>query len=115
MLFSGPLLQAATAVVALAVGAWGFASARKDGLRFSFPKPRSTLEWILGATVTFEIAVVVYVSFRHGLDWDGLLNWEVKARYAFQNDGVIPAAYYSSETRALTHPAYPLLIPMTEL
>jgi hypothetical protein len=115
MVCSGPLLQVSTAVIAVAVGAWGFASARRDGLRFSFPKPESALQWILCAVVTFEIATIVYLSFGRGLDWDGFLNWEIKARYAFQNDGVIPATYYSSETRAFTHPGYPLLIPLTEL
>ena len=115
MLVSGPLLQVATAVIALAVGAWGWSSARKQRLRFSFPRPQNLLEWILCAAITLEIATIFYLSFSRGLDWDGFLNWEVKARYAFQNDGVIPAAYYQSETRAFTHPAYPLLVPLTEL
>jgi hypothetical protein len=115
MVCSGPRLQVATAIIAVALGAWGIVSARKDGLRFSFPKPQGALQWILCAIVTFEMATIVYLSFGRGLDWDGFLNWEVKARYAFQNDGVIPAAYYSSETRAFTHPGYPLLIPLTEL
>lgn len=115
MLFSGPPLQVATAAIALAVGAWGWMSLRKAGGGLFFPRPQNALQLILGAVVALEIAVVVYSSFGHGLNWDGLLNWEVKARYAFQNDGVIPAAYYTSETRVFTHPAYPLLIPLTEL
>lgn len=115
MLLSGPLLQGATAAIALALGGWGFTSTRKDGVRLFFPKPQSALQWILCTVVTVEIATMVYLSFGRGLDWDGFLNWEVKARYAFQNNGTIPAAYYSSETRIFTHPAYPLLIPLTEL
>ena len=115
MLVSGSLLQVLTAVIAVAVGAWGFASARQDGVRFSLPRPQSALQWILCAAVACEVVTIFYLSFGRGLDWDGFLNWEIKARYAFQNGGVIPAAYYSSETRVFTHPGYPLLIPLTEL
>lgn len=115
MFSSGPLLEVLTAGIALAVGAWGFALARKDGLRFAFPKPQGMLQLIFCSVITLEIATIIYLSCARGLDWDGFLNWEIKARYAFQNEGVIPAAYYSSETRAFTHPAYPLLIPLTEL
>jgi hypothetical protein len=115
LFLSGVPLQMFVAAAAVALATWGFASARKSRVRFSFPQPRNALEWILGGAIALEIGVMIYGSFGHGLGWDGLLNWEVKARYAFFNDGVIPAAYYSSETRAFTHPAYPLLIPMTEL
>lgn len=101
--------------VAIALGSWGFVSARRNDLRISWPQPRNALQWMLAAVIAVEIAVITYLSFRHGLNWDGLLNWEVKARYAFQNDGVVPAALYSSETRGFTHPDYPLLIPLTEL
>ncbi len=71
MLFSGPLLQVSTAAMAVAIGVWGFTSARKDDLRFFFPKPQSALQWILCAVVTFEIATIVYLSFGRGLDWMG--------------------------------------------
>ena len=62
-----------------------------------------------------EIATVFYLSFVHTLGWDGLLNWEIKARYAFANGGVLPAAYFSDTGRAFSHPEYPLAIPFTEL
>jgi hypothetical protein len=58
---------------------------------------------------------VFYLSFVHTLGWDGLLNWEIKARYAFANGGVLPAAYLSDAGRAFSHPEYPLAIPFTEL
>lgn len=115
LFLSGIPLQMFVATAAVALAAWGFASVRKRHVRFSFPKPHRALEWILGGVIALEVLVMIYGSFGHGLGWDGLLNWEVKARYGFFNDGVIPAAYYSSETRGFTHPAYPLLIPLTEL
>jgi hypothetical protein len=50
-----------------------------------------------------------------GLGWDGLFNWEIKARYAFLNGGVMPPSYYSDPSWFVTHPGYPLWIPFTEL
>ena len=52
---------------------------------------------------------------KHTLGWDGLFNWELKARYTFFNSGVLPESYYSSPGRAFSHPEYPLAIPLTEL
>src|SRR5207248_9608042 len=69
----------------------------------------------LGIFVFLEIAIVFYLSFVHTLGWDGLLNWEIKAHYAFANGGVIPATYFSDSGRAFSHPEYPLAIPFTEL
>ncbi len=115
LFLSGLPLQLSVAATAVALARAGFASVRKEHGRLVFPKPRNALEWSLAGAIALEIVVLIYSSFGHGLGWDGLLNWEVKARYAFFNDGVLPAAYYSSETRAFTHPAYPLFIPMTEL
>jgi hypothetical protein len=77
-------------------------------------KPR-WFEVVLTAVITIEIAIVFYLSFVHTLGWDGLLNWEIKAHYAFANRGVLPAAYFSDTGRAFSHPEYPLAIPFTEL
>ena len=49
------------------------------------PRP---FEIFLGTIIVIEIAIVFYLSFVHTLGWDGLLNWEIKARYAFANGGV---------------------------
>jgi hypothetical protein len=70
---------------------------------------------VLAAVVAIEIAIVFCLSFVHTLGWDGLLNWEIKARYAFANGGVLPASYFSDAGRAFSHPEYPLAIPFTEL
>jgi len=79
------------------------------------PMPRNLIEWLLTSLLLVEITVFFYVSFKHTLGWDGLLNWEIKARYAFLNGGVIPGSYYSNPGRAFSHPEYPLAIPFTEL
>lgn len=115
LVISGAFLQMAVTVVLLGFAVTGYRSLRRRRAVLAFPKPRNLLEWSLAAVIALEMLAMIYGALGHGLGWDGLLNWEVKARYALLNDGVLPAAYFSSGTRAFTHPSYPLLIPMTEL
>lgn len=112
---SGFVLQSIVAIACVALGLLGWRLKRNANANFSFPRPASLADWILSGIVAIEIAVLVFVSFKHTLGWDGLLNWEIKARYAFLNGGAIPISYYSSAGRAFSHPEYPLGIPFTEL
>ena len=114
-LFSGLLLQAFVTVISLGLGTIGLYLVRRNGMRASVPVPRRPIEWILIAAVAAQFVAMFYLSFSYGLGWDGLLNFEIKARYAFLNHGVIPAAYFSDTTRDFTHQAYPPWIPLTEL
>ena len=114
MFCSGLVLQTIVALACLALAILGFRAKRTANARFGLPKPANIVEWILGVIVVCEVAVLIFVSFKHTLGWDGLLNWEMKARYAFLNGGSIPAAYYSSAGRVFSHPEYPLTIPFTE-
>jgi len=111
LLVHGALLPALVGIVCLLLGFVGW--------RRMVPlPPRSapkSFEIFLGIIIVIEIAVVFYLSFVHTLGWDGLLNWEIKAHYAFANGGVIPATYFSDSGRAFSHPEYPLAIPFTEL
>lgn len=113
--FSGPALQSSVTIAALALAVFGWHFTRSAQSQIFLPRPKTPLQWFLAGAIALEILLMFYASTGHGLGWDGLINWEVKARYAYFHDGVIPAEYYRSETRAFTHPAYPLLIPMTEL
>src|SRR4051794_26300973 len=115
LLMSAYALQVSVTGAAVALCVAGVSSARSSCVCWFFPKPRNAVEWILTSVIALQILVMLYGAFGHGLGWDGLLNWEVKARYAFLNGGVLPPAYFSSETHVITHPAYPLLIPLTEL
>src|SRR6266404_7580001 len=115
MFCSGLLLQAIVTVGCLLFAVLGWRAKRNANAKFDLPKPVTITEWILASLIAIEIAVLIFISFKHTLGWDGLLNWELKARYAFLNDGTIPAAYYSSDGRAFSHPEYPLGIPFTEL
>src|SRR5205085_12438685 len=96
------------------LGVVGWRVQSRAGASFSFPWPRGAVEWALAITLTLEIVTVFVVTMKHTLGWDGLLNWEIKARYAFLNGGVVPELYYSSVGRAFTHPEYPLAIPLSE-
>jgi len=115
MVCSGLLLQSIVGVACLLLAIIGWRAKRSANSKIDLPRPVNILEWILGSLILIEIAVLVFVSFKHTLGWDGLLNWEIKARYAFLNDGVIPGSYYSSAGRGFSHPEYPLGVPFTEL
>jgi hypothetical protein len=110
-LAAGLLLQGLVSVVCISLGMVGWKL--KTPLHIC-SKPR-WFEVVLTAVITVEIAIVFYLSFVHTLGWDGLLNWEIKARYAFANGGVLPAAYFSDTGRAFSHPEYPLAVPFNEL
>lgn len=115
LVFSGGQLRLAVGAIALLLLVGGCLSARSERTLFYLPRPRSLVEWSLTALLVVECAIVCYAALSHPLGWDGLLNWEIKARYAFLNNGVMPPSYYSDATRLFTHPAYPLWVPLTEL
>jgi hypothetical protein len=112
---SGLVLQAIVTLLCLLLVIIGWRATRNANTRIDLPRPANISEWILAGIILIEIAVLIFVSFKHTLGWDGLLNWEIKARYAFLNGGTIPSSYYSSAGRGFSHPEYPLGIPFTEL
>ncbi len=112
---SGFVLQSVVTIACVALGIFGWRLKRNAKANFALPRPANVTDWILATIVAVEIAVLLFVSSKHTLGWDGLLNWEMKARYAFLSGGVIPSSYYSSAGRAFSHPEYPLGIPFTEL
>src|SRR5581483_2424726 len=87
---SGAALQSLVAVICLALGIVGWRTRQLYQIRFSVPRPDNAAEWALATLLVVEIATIFFVSLKHTLGWDGLLNWEIKARYAFLNSGVLP-------------------------
>jgi len=79
------------------------------------PRPRNWCEWLLSAVLAIQIVAIFLISLKHTLGWDGLFVWEIKARYAFLNGGVLPDAYFQGPGRAFSHPDYPLAIPFAQL
>ena len=112
---SGLVLQLSVTLACVALGFTGWRIKKSNAIHFSLPRPNNRLEWILAGLLALELGTIFFVSLKHTLGWDGLFNWEIKARYAFLNGGVLPQSYYSSPGRAFSHPEYPLAIPFTEL
>jgi hypothetical protein len=73
------------------------------------------IDVLLALVLLFEIATMFYLSYVHTLGTDGILNWEIKARYAYENGGVLPQSYLQDSGRAFSHPEYPLGLPYTEM
>jgi hypothetical protein len=85
------------------------------------PASRSDDHWsvvdvALAVVLMFQVAVLFLIAFRTPLGWDGLYNFEIKARLAFEHTpvGQLPLAYFSDPAQKASHPHYPLLVPFTE-
>jgi hypothetical protein len=80
------------------------------------PKTFEPLEkkWLLSTLGLSLVGLVVWLSRLRTLGWDGLFNWEIKARIAFLNGGAIPLEFFSDPTRTWTLQGYPLLLPLVE-
>src|SRR5438874_10793925 len=114
-LVSGVILQAIVTVACLALGLTGWRAKQRAEVIFGLARPSGITQWLLTIFVLLEIATIFFVSARHTVGWDGLLNWVIKARYAFVNGGVIPVEYYSGVGRAVGLLRDPLARPFTEL
>jgi hypothetical protein len=103
------------AVTAICLGMAGYAWKRRSwalpdlsGLRL--PAPQA----IVLALVAAQVGFVTWLSlYRESLGWDGLFNWESKARVAFLHGGAIPLQYYTSNYDFF-HRSYPPLVPLLE-
>ena len=114
MLLRGVSLHIAIAFIALGLTLTGIAIFRNRKLKVRIPRLRGWLEYALVFFLCLEIGAVLLLTFKHTLGWDGLLIWELKARYAYLNGGALPAQYFSDAPRVFSHPEYPLFLPMLE-
>jgi hypothetical protein len=74
------------------------------------------LDVVLAVMIAIECAAVTLVSLRSPLGFDGLFNFEMKARLMFEHpSGRLPIEYLSDASRNWSHPQYPLLVPFGEL
>ena len=115
MFATGIVLQCFVTAACLTLVILGWRAKQRNQLHFSLPRPSNSVEWVLAGLLLVELVTISFVSLKHTVGWDGLLNWEIKARYAFLNSGVLPGSYYLSPGRAFSHPEYPLALPFTEL
>ena len=73
-----------------------------------------TIQAITAAIVVVQVGLVTWLSFyRFHLGWDGLFNWESKARIAFFNHGAMPLSFYTGRLDFF-HNGYPLFFPLLE-
>lgn len=109
---SGIALRLLVTTACIALGWIGWRRSRVSNLRVS--RGFDTQAILLLAINVVQIATVGWLSSVRTLGWDGLFNFEVKARLAFLNGGVIPLEYFSDPSRSWTLQSYPLLLPLTE-
>lgn len=109
----GPSLQLVVTTLSILLGWSGVVRWRSFPERDSRPRPKGA-EVFFYVAIAAEIVVIILLSLQHTLGWDGLTVWELKARYAFLNGGVVPGSYFSDVSRWFSHPEYPLLLPLTE-
>ena len=107
-------LQMTLASGCVLFGSLGLRFSIQHRVKFSWPKPSTPIEWVLCTFLLLEFFGTVCMQTHTGLGWDGLLVWEIKARYAFLNGGSIPLEYFTDLSRSFSHPVYPLLLPMLE-
>jgi len=114
LILHDPALRWSVALICLAIAVVGWMRNRKV-LAPSGQKLRSNgSQLVLIAVVLVQIAVISWVSlYLTHLGWDGLFNWESKARFVFLNRGSIPLHLYSRDFD-FGHVRYPLLLPLTE-
>jgi hypothetical protein len=112
---SGIALQIFVTLGAVAQGFCGLRAAVRDRPSVAWPRPQTPVEYSLAAIILFILVGMLVISLGQPLGWDASFNWEIKARFAFLNHGVVPETYYTSASTANTHPEYPLFIPFTQL
>jgi hypothetical protein len=108
----GIALQAGVTVVCIMLGLIGFRRWQRSSPVHRIDSTRA--ETVFIALFVIEFILMFWISFQRTLGWDGLLIWEIKARYAFLNGGVLPVSFFSDVSRSFSHPHYPLLLPLTE-
>src|SRR5438128_1861156 len=99
----GTSLYIAVTAVCFVSAITGTLCLRSCKQRLHFPWPKTWLESLLAFLICLEIAIVFLFAFKNSLGWDGLLIWEIKARYAFLNGGALPVAYFSDTSRIYSH------------
>lgn len=112
LLFQGAGLRLAVVAICLAPPLYVWQRNRWALPAFSLPSLNAPRAVIFAMAAVLFGCVTWFSLYRQSLMWDGLYNWEWKARAAFLNHGSIPLSYYSPGE--LFHKAYPPLVPVLE-
>jgi hypothetical protein len=78
--------------------------------------PLDAIDVGLGVVLVVQTAALFMAAWHTTLGWDGIFNFEMKARLAFEHmpSGQLPRGYFADASRTWSHPHYPLLLPFTE-
>jgi len=113
LVVSGSGLRWSVTAICLVIGWIGW---RRQKLQIGFRDlwPQTLSSQLLLAINHVQIVVVGWLCSVRVLGWDGLLNYEAKARWAFLRGGALPLTYFSDPTRDWSHQDYPLMLPLAE-
>ncbi|MBL8188611.1 MAG: hypothetical protein JNK38_11420 [Acidobacteria bacterium] len=112
LLISGALLRWSVAALCLTVGAIGIWRKGLPKMRWGWPATNSG-KWVL-LIGGVQLVALVWLNAQRVLGWDGLFNFEAKARLIFQNGGSVPMHLFFDPSRSWMLQSYPLLLPLTE-
>ena len=99
--------------ICLALGFYGVRQAlQKSALRIS---EQGSARWkVLPSLILLaQIIFVSFVGIRTPLSWDGLFNWEMKAKIYYEQGG-IPKELLQSDALNWAHVDYPPLLPLNQ-
>ncbi|MFN8000131.1 MAG: hypothetical protein U0X75_03830 [Acidobacteriota bacterium] len=111
LLLPGVAVRWPLTILCLLLGGIGWRHSAKTSVPTN---PPVTWQPILLTLSVVQLGVLSIVSHLRVLGWDGLFNFEGKARIAFLQGGIIPWQFFTDPTRLWQHPNYPLLLPLTE-
>jgi hypothetical protein len=111
-LISGAPLRWSVTLLCLAVGTIGVCRTALPTLRAFWPVTNSEKCFLTISIV--QIVALVWLNAQRVLGWDGLFNFEAKARLIFQNGGSVPMDWFSDPSRTWMMQGYPLMLPLTE-
>ncbi len=107
------ILAVAGAPVAAGVVSW----LRRRHLR-SLAAPVHALrlwEWaVVAVCAVISLAVLCEALTQPVLDWDGWMTWAAQARYV-RHEGTVDASVLTRKGWYITHPWYPLLLPVAQV
>lgn len=103
--------------VAAGVGSWMKRRPAARPVTIAAEPPAGRRRWLnaaLVAMIAVQAAVVLATAVgRPLMVWDSWVNWGLKARLIYSEQGGLPAVY-ADPTRLITHPDYPLLVPLLQ-
>ncbi|HKV10622.1 MAG TPA: hypothetical protein VJ725_20945 [Thermoanaerobaculia bacterium] len=104
LLLPGPRAVQGVALLAFVLGSAGV-------LAWARRRPRIEGVGLFCALALPLTAAVVWIAATTCFEWDGLFIWEVKAQSIAAAQGGPPWDYFHDDSRAWSHPVYPLLVP----